>query len=48
MYIGDAMTKLEMLHIDIVKYNGISHIVLMGNINCRTGTANDFVNQENN
>ena len=45
-YIEDSMTKLQMLHNDITMYTCKGHIIVMGDINCRTGTDNDFIEQE--
>ena len=45
-YIGNSMTKLRILHNDITMYNCMGHIIVMSDINCRTGTDNDYIEQE--
>ena len=45
-YIRDAIIKLQILHNDITMYNCMGHIIVMGDTNCRTGTDNDYIEQE--
>ena len=43
-YAGDDNSKLHMLYNDVTKYNEKGHVIVLGDLNARTGVTDDFVN----
>ena len=41
-YAGDDRSKLDIVREGIIKYKDKGHVMLMGDLNCRTGTADDY------
>jgi len=41
-YVGEDTSKLEILHNDVIKYKCIGHVIILGDLNCRTGTVSDL------
>ena len=42
-YAGDDRSKLDIVREGIIKYKDKGHVMLMGDLNCRTGTADDYI-----
>ena len=42
-YAGDDRSKLDIVREGIIKYKDKGHVMLMGDLNCRTGTADDCI-----
>ena len=42
-YAGDDRSKLDIVREGIIKYEDKGHVMLMGDLNCRTGTADDYI-----
>ena len=40
---GDDRSKLDIVREGIIKYKDKGHVMLMGDLNCRTGTADDYI-----
>ena len=39
----EDVSKLDVLHNNIVKFKNKGHVIILGDINCRTGTEDDFI-----
>ena len=39
----DDVSKLDKLHNDVMKFKRKGRVMILGNINCRTGTEDDFI-----
>ena len=46
----EDVSKLDTLHNNVIKFKNKGHVIILGDINCRTGTEDDFIDvpQENN
>ena len=42
-YAGDDRSKLDIVREGIIKYEEKGHVMLMGDLYCRTGTADDYI-----
>ena len=42
-YADDDRSKLDIVREGIIKYKDKGHVMLMGDLNCRTGTADDYI-----
>ena len=45
-YTGDDKGKLEIVSQGIIKYKEKGHVMLMGDLNCRTGNADDYISTD--
>ena len=45
-YAGDDRSKLDIVREGIIKYEEKGHVMLMGDLNCRTGTADDYISTD--
>ena len=43
---GDDRSKLDIVHECIIKYKKKGHVMLMGDLDCRTGTADDYISTD--